>query len=98
MSEHDDVRAWIAEFNEDAVLFDGYEDAIIGVAERCSTPPLVIYDGEKCIEILMQRDGMDEEEAREFFSFNTLGCWAGEFTPLFLWRRPAQKAVGSDNA
>ena len=78
--------SWIAEFNEEAILFDGYDEAIIGVALRCSTAGLVIYDAEKCIEILM-RDGMDEEEAREFFEFNTLGCWAGEFTPLFLWKR-----------
>jgi hypothetical protein len=86
MTEHENVRAWIAENNEDAVLFDGYEEAIIGIAERCSMRPVVVYDVNKCIEILMTRDGMDEEEAREFFSFNTLGCWAGEHTPLFLSR------------
>jgi hypothetical protein len=34
------------------------------------------------------KQGMDEEEAEEFFSFNTLGAWVGENTPLFLWRNP----------
>lgn len=80
------VQQWIAEHNEEAVLFDGYEDAIIGIAERCSTAGLVIYDAMKCIQILMDRDGMSQEDAAEFFGFNTLGCWAGDNTPLFLWR------------
>ncbi len=83
---HDDVRAWIAEHNEEALLADGFEDAIIGIAERCSKQPLVVYDAEKCIKILMERDGMEEDEAAEFFQFNTLGAWMGEHTPLFLWK------------
>lgn len=81
------VQQWIAEHNEEAVLFDGFEDAIIGVAERCGNPGLVIYDAAKCIQILVDRDGMSHEDATEFFYFNTLGCWAGEHTPLFLWRQ-----------
>jgi hypothetical protein len=82
----DSVRDWIADINPEAVLFDGYEDAIIGVAERCGQPTLVVYDIDKCIQILIDRDGMTYEEAEEFFGFNSLGCWAGEMTPLFLHR------------
>jgi hypothetical protein len=82
----EDLRAWIAEHNEEALLADGFEEAIIGIAERCSKPPLVVYDARKCVAILMRRDGMDEEEAWEFFNFNTLGAWMGENTPLFLTR------------
>lgn len=80
-----DIREWIAEHNEEALLADGYEDAIIGVAERCGQPTLVVYDAVKCIQILIDRDGMTPEEASEFFAFNTLGSWMGEHTPLFLW-------------
>ena len=82
----DRLREWVAEFNEEALLADGYEDAVIGVAMRCSKPPLVVYDADRCIEILMNRDGMDYDEAWEFFEFNTVGAWAGEHTPLFLYR------------
>ena len=85
---HEEVRAWVAEQNEEALFADGYEEAIIGVAERCGQPTLVVYDGDKCIQILQERDGMSEDDAAEFFSFNTLGSWAGENTPLFLWRVP----------
>ena len=77
---------WVAEFNEEALLADGYEDAFIGVAVRCGKLPLAVYDAEKCIKILMERDGMDYVDAQEFFEFNTLGAWAGEGTPLFLHR------------
>jgi hypothetical protein len=80
-----DVREWIAEQNEEALLADGFEEAILGVAERCGQPTLVVYDADKCIEIL-ERNGMDHDEAVEFFSFNTLGSWMGEHTPLYLWR------------
>jgi hypothetical protein len=84
--EISDLREWIAAHNEEALLADGFEAAIIGVAERCSQPDLVVYDAEKCIDILMERDGMSYDEAAEFFHFNTLGAWVGEHTPLFLWR------------
>ena len=82
----DAKRDWIAGYNEEAVLWDGFEDALVGLVSRCGCPDLVAYDGTKCIEILMQRDGMDWDEANEFFQFNTLGCWAGDNTPLILWR------------
>ena len=82
------LRAWIAAQSPDALLADGFDDAIVGVAERCAQPALVVYDIERCISILMTRDGMTEDAARECFDFNTLGAWVGEMTPLFLTRRP----------
>jgi len=81
-----ELAEWLDGHNEAALLADGFEDAIIGVAERCSQPSLVVYDAERCIGILMERDGMTYEDAAEFFQFNTLGAWVGENTPLFLWR------------
>jgi hypothetical protein len=84
--EHQALREWVAVYNEDALLADGLEEALIGVAERCSKQPLAVYDAKRCIEILVDRDGMSWAEAEEFFSYNTLGAWVGENTPLFLWR------------
>jgi len=65
---------------------DGLEDAIVGIGYRCGQIPLVVYSVEKCIEIFMKRDGMSEEDAWEFFEFNTAGAWAGEGTPIWLYR------------
>jgi hypothetical protein len=82
-----DLAEWVSQYNEEALLADGFEDAVIGVAQRCSCPALVVYDAERCVEILMNNGDMSYEDALEFFDFNTLGAWAGEGTPLFLWRR-----------
>jgi hypothetical protein len=83
-----DMMEWIESFNEEALTADGFDDAIIGIGERCGQPSLVAYDRDKCIQVLMDRDGMDYEEAVEFFEFNTVGAWAGENTPIFitLWQ------------
>lgn len=96
MSQLTDIREWIAGYDGDALLADGFEAAIIGVAERCSQPPLVVYDAERCIEILMQRDGMSYDDAHEYFSFNVLGAWVGEHTPLFMWRPPRANGLPRD--
>ena len=44
----------------------GFDDAIIGRGERFHDS-FVVYDLDKLLDILMERDGMTEEEAREFF-------------------------------
>jgi hypothetical protein len=63
----DSLRDWIVEHNDEALLADGFEDAIVGMAERCSKPSLVVYDAERCIQILVERDGMDPTRPRELF-------------------------------
>ena len=65
---------------------DGLDEAIIGIGSRCGQEDLIIYDIDKVIWILMQRDGMTDEEAVEFFEFNIQGSWQGEETPI--WMRP----------
>jgi hypothetical protein len=83
----DDMKAWLAEAAPDALLADGFEGAILGIVERVGQPAIVIYDREKCIEILMA-DGTCREEAEEYFEFNTSGAWVGNATPGFLVRIP----------
>ena len=65
---------------------DGLDEAIIGIGSRCGQEDLIIYDIDKVIWILMQRDGMTDTEAVEFFEFNIQGSWQGEETPI--WMRP----------
>jgi hypothetical protein len=81
----DAPREQIMEALEDAMFLepDGYDVAIAGIAERCGMHPVVAYDMEKVIDILMA-DGMDETEAIEFFEFNTIGAWMGDLTPVFI--------------
>lgn len=72
------------EYYEDEyfVFADGYEEAIIGVQEPSMK---VVYDEDKCIEILVS-DGMDIDDAREYFEYNTKGAFIGDRTPIFIKR------------
>ena len=67
----------------DILLADGFEDALIGYGTHFAYG-VAIYSKAKCLEILMQRDGMTDEEALEFFEFNVSGAYVGENTPVFL--------------
>lgn len=73
----------LAEFNEDMLFVDGFDEALIGVVGRCGMNTVALYDTDKCIQILMERDGMTCEEAVEYFEFNVSGSYVGDNTPCF---------------
>ena len=80
-------REWLDLMGDDYLIADGFDEAIIAVTHyQPDRPPLVVYDAEKCIEILMDRDGMSEDDAWEFFDFNVVGSWHGSMTPVFVTR------------
>jgi hypothetical protein len=69
------------------ILFDGFEKAFVGMLRRYGqSVPIAIYDYNKCMDILMDRDGMEEDEAVEWLEVNTLGAYLGESTPAMLFR------------
>lgn len=72
------------EYYEDEyfVFADGYEEAIIGVQEPSMK---VVYDEDKCIEILVN-EGMDIDDAKEYFEYNTRSAFIGDRTPIFIKR------------
>jgi len=71
----------LEELNPEAILYDGFDEAIVGMIARCGTEPLALYDREKCIRILMDK-GASHEEAEDYFCYNVEGCWAGPHTPF----------------
>ena len=73
-----------ADAGDELLLADGFEDAILGTLVGACREPVVCYDYQKCVEILMTRDGMDEDEASEYLDFNAVGAYCGKGTPLFL--------------
>ena len=87
-SRGQDWLSYISEFNSEAVTCDGFESCIIGVANRFGMEPVVAYDYDKCIELLVSRDGMPWDEAVEFFECNVSGAWIGEGTPVFISTNP----------
>jgi hypothetical protein len=75
------------EFIEDnypnALIANGFDDAIIGIVERYGMNPVVLYNKDKCLKILQKRDGMSESEAIDFYYYNIVGAYMGEHTPCF---------------
>jgi hypothetical protein len=76
-----DIMDMLAELNPEAIMYDGFDDAIVGIIARCSTEPLALYDREKCLKILVDQ-GATYEEALDYFCYNVEGCWAGPHTPF----------------
>lgn len=70
-TESREMRDLLVEMGyEDLTVFENpdYDSAIIGV----SHDNRVIYDYEKMVEFLMEKDGMTYEDAAEFIDFNTI--------------------------
>tara|TARA_R100001082_G_scaffold30946_2_gene15619 strand:+ start:3033 stop:3260 length:228 start_codon:yes stop_codon:yes gene_type:complete len=65
------------------MLAVGFEEALIGYGNQFNND-VAIYDRDKCIDILMERAGMDIEEAVEYFEINVQGAYVGKETPVFL--------------
>ena len=87
---HRDMLNWMEHFIdwEDIILYDGFEEALVGIVDSYGSNYRAVYDLEKCVLILVERDGMSFEEAEEYFSFNVLGMYVGEHTPVFLYVGP----------
>lgn len=81
LKERERLLESIAEFNPEALLADGLEDAIVGY----DTKGRVIYSVGSIIDILVERDGMSYEDASEHFSFNIECAYVGEHTPIYMY-------------
>jgi hypothetical protein len=77
----------LKKLNPEARLFDGLDDALVGIAERSGQPALAVYDRQRCIELLADHQECDLLDAEEFFDLNVAGVWVGEHTPIVLVRR-----------
>jgi hypothetical protein len=76
-----EIVSTLEELNPEAIMYDGFDEALVGIIARCATEPLALYDREKCLKILMGK-GATQEEALDYFSYNIEGCWAGPQTPF----------------
>ncbi len=73
-------------FDEETILLEPrekFDDAIIGVGETFGSCLCAVYDLELLLKLLCE-DGMDYEEAREYYEFNILGACVGNAMPVFF--------------
>lgn len=63
---------------------DGYDKAILGLTDNGQ----LVYSKEIMVECLIEmtkgKDEMSEEDAWEFFEYNTFSAYVGEQTPIFV--------------
>lgn len=81
------AREWLDErFPGEILVADGYDDANLGYAYTPGRSYYVVYDADKCIELLLADSDMTTDDAWEYFEFNVEGAWVGEGTPVFMRR------------
>ena len=88
MNNVDQRAEYAAEYHPEALLADGFEEALLGFASQAGSPEVAVYDVGKCLEVLQDRDGMSHTDAIEFFEFNVLSAYVGRYTPIFLSLAP----------
>lgn len=79
--------------------WDGYDEAIIGPAmvwHKKGHTEVLVYNAETIRNILISRDGMGFEEAREFIEFNIEGAYIGVDTPILVWPNDMYRVTDHD--
>ena len=72
---------------EGTIFYDEFDAAFVGFGWQFNVGPIVIYDQDKVIEILVANGDEDSEDpymdALDHFGYNVQGTYAGERTPIF---------------
>ena len=79
--------------------WDDLDEAIIGPAmvwQKNSHIEVLVYNAEVVRNILMSRDGMTFEDAREFIEFNIEGAYIGPDTPILVWPNDMYRVTDHD--
>lgn len=76
----------------------GYEDAVIGVAERFSRAAgrwetFLVLDQEKAIQITQERHDCEYQEAVDYFYYNVVGSNMGE---AYFSAKELREILGND--
>lgn len=79
-----DRRGKIAEVNPDAVLWDGLDEAIVGITQD----NVAVYDIHKMELQIMKQQDCTFEEAVEWVDYNILTAYVGDGTPEHIWIIP----------
>ena len=78
---------------EGILIVDGFDEAFLGIVESFGKNPVSCYSYEKCINIIAFPDGdrtngdKKLKEAEEYFDYNILGAYVGDYTPVFLYSK-----------
>lgn len=71
------------ELNPEALKIDRFDSCIIDIVHTFHGA-VFLYSAGAIIGQMMW-EGMTEEEAQEYFDYNIIGAYMGEFTPVFIF-------------
>ena len=69
---------------EELMKADGLDEAIIGVGQQFDKPDRLIYDYDKCVDIIIKEQNCKYIDAIEYMEFNVVNAYVGDFTPVFM--------------
>lgn len=71
------------------LLAEGFDSAVLGMSRGTLGEDVAVYSIDRCIDVLVKRDGMSEDEAIEYMNFNVLDAYLGPMTPIFVYEMDA---------
>ena len=87
MTPREMIEEFGADSEEEVLTADGFDDALVGLVEGWHLTGerfiVALYDRQKCIDVLMDRDDMTWDDAVDFFEVNVVGGYHGPGTPCF---------------
>ena len=78
------IREYVGEANPAAIVFDGLDDAIIGVAQQHGSETVIAYSESKILYCLKDQNGWDDEEAQEWYDYNIACLGVTDGTPVIV--------------
>jgi len=68
------------------IILEGFDSAILGVGESAGwDSPCIVYDYQKCLDVLMQKNDWEREDAIEWMDYNVINAHMGEGNPVFVF-------------
>jgi hypothetical protein len=80
-------RKRILDIDPQAILWDGLDEAIIGITEE----GVPVYDIHQMEILLMKQHEWEWEDAAEWVEFNILRAYLGDRTPIHMWAMPVNE-------
>jgi hypothetical protein len=84
------VENYADKYGVEIVTLDDMDAAIVGVVESGMVSPRLAYDYNKCVEIILERDGGIRADAAEFVDHNMVNGDVRDDWPVFLFRPEAK--------
>ena len=82
----DKVRKWVEDNEEETIFADGLDDAIIAISRESLTGKYrVVYDVARIVQVLVNDQGMDEDDAYKHMEHHVISVCAGEMTPIWAF-------------